>query len=308
VSNRHEFAATIRSSPSTDVTTAVREALDLGFGRLGLAHPFDSLHWERIREFVSRDRVVSVELFLPYPGALRPGVPCPFALGSLHTEVKRDALKYGNETVRFADRNDIPFVRIQPFAVEGVSRAKWLAACRDPHRAERLERLEAQRKVNAERHLDSFKSVLARLLDLADRYEVRVALTPGGSLPEMPSYAETSACIEEFAGAPLVVWPDTLLASREGEAAGVEAPESWWDAFQERMPGVTLRDLSPDLEPAPLGTGRVDWDSMRPMLEAASTWMVDPVQMTPAAFEEDRQFLVGLSQPQGEDGAGLLGI
>jgi sugar phosphate isomerase/epimerase len=305
-SNMHDFAATVRSSPTTDLASTVRGALDVGFGKLGLAHPLYAPHWESIREFISTDSVASVELFLPYPRALRPGAPCPFVLGSLHPEMRRDAVRHGSETVRFADRVGIPFVRIQPFGVEGVSRSMWLAACHDPHKEERLAALEARRKLNAERQLDSFKSVLARLLDLADRYEVRLALTPGGAPSEMPNYAEMSACIQEFEGAPLVLWPDTLLAATGSEGTGTGGPDGWWDAFQGRMPGVTLRDLTPGLEPAPLGTGRLDWDTMLPMLEAAATWMVDPVRVTPAALEEERQFLLRLSQPPREESGGVL--
>lgn len=293
----HEFATTIRSSPSNDVATSVREALDLGFSRLGLAHPLYSRDWEKVRGFVSAESVISVELFLPYPRAVHTGAQCPFVLGSLDSEARRDALKYGGETLHFAERNAIPFVRTQPFAVEGISRAAWSAARRDPHRAERLALLEAERKVNSKRHLDSFKSVLARLLDLADRYEVRIALTPGGSLLEMPNYTEMNDCFREFEGAPLVLWPETLLTPQRDGAADIGAPEDWWEAFRERMPGVTLRDFSEDLTPTPLGTGKVDWDDLRPMLESASTWMVDPVHRTPESLEGEREFLVGLSQP-----------
>ena len=42
------------------------------------------------------------------------------------------------------------------------------------------------------------------------------------------------------------------------------------------MSGLTLRDLDEDWEARDPGDGRIDWTSLRPVLDAASVWLLDP--------------------------------
>ncbi|MBI4603412.1 MAG: hypothetical protein HY721_15780 [Planctomycetes bacterium] len=245
-------AVLLRGVRPPEVAARARRVLDLGFDGVGLEDPLHHRSWEALREALPRRALLSVRLFLPYPRALREDQPCPFAMGSLDAGERRDAIQQGTETILFADRHRIPLVRVDPILLEATA---------PPEAA--LER---------RRRLDAYRLVLARLLDAADRYQRTLAVTPGGAAGEAPSPAELAVFFREFAGAPLEAWPDTLRL-RAHEAGGRADP---WVLLEGKAAAVTLRDSSGDLEPAALGAGLMDWESLRPRLESCPLWMADP--------------------------------
>jgi hypothetical protein len=201
-----------------------------------------------------------VRLFLPYPRGLRPGEECPFRLGSLHPEEKRDALKYGSETVTFAERHSIPFVLLPPAARGGDSRAAF----------------------------SSFLSTLSRLLELAARYAVRLAIEPAIEAARLPSGKEVETCLEEFEGAPLDLWP---------RAEGEEKPA--WERLAGRLAGVTV-PLPACIEAAAFEAA--GWKPFRPLLDASPIWLLDfPPGTAPDRLRAGRELLEALARGPEKD-------
>ncbi len=134
---------------------------------------------------------------------------------------------------------------------------------------------------------DALKAVLLKLLDAADRYSVRLALElagPGG----VPDLAGARECLAEFAGAPLGVWcyTDRLEAS--------------WEALRGAIDGATVADRGEGGKPEEPGKGIVDFESLRPLLEASPIWLLDPPLGAPLeSLERGMAFLRELSEPKG---------
>ena len=277
-----KFACCLRASPSESPARWAKRILDAGFEGIGLGHPFHASHWEEVRPLLPRERIDSVELFLPYPPGHPLGEPCPFHLDSSHPEEKADAVKYGTETILFADESSIPFIVIPPLNLEGdlggALRAEVDELPRNKRFGERVSRIQARRAPDAKHALDSFRSVLSKLLDTADRYSVRLAIVPGGFIDQAPSLAETRVLLKEFSGGPLCVWLDTLSYFVASDLGPIDA--ALFDELKRRFVGAALRDFSPKKEPVLLGTGRADWESLRPLLEAMPLWLADPPETT----------------------------
>ncbi len=198
------IAATLRSHSQARADRTARRLLDVGFDALVLARPLYLHDWQQLQPLLPRESVLAVELFTPLHRGLRPGQGCPFALGSLEPEQKRDAEKYGPSTITFADENGIRFVLLPGVELDTPGpRTPEL----DARGAAPVVRSDGAAEAGA--RLDSYLSTIDRLLTVADRYEVRLAITPTASPGRIPDAEQTEYCLSEFRGGPLCVWADT---------------------------------------------------------------------------------------------------
>ena len=298
------IASTLRSEPSGRAVDAARVRLDAGFETLVLAAPLYRQDWDTLKSMLPRESILAVELFLPLargalPGRLPQGDTSPFSLGSLHREAKRDAEKYGPATLSFAHHQGARYVLLPSIALEGdelrPGAAKGPTASGGPG---------SVRPPEAEAHLDSYLSTLDRLLVVAERYEVTLAITPAGSNKRMPDADDTALCLSEFRGAPLCVWPDTAQQAQAALLDGEVAPQ--WRRF-EPVPGVTLRDVSRDGSPCLPGDsllrgGSVDWPKLIRELEEVPRWLVDPPPGAgPGEIVRTLELLRGYLEPEAPD-------
>jgi hypothetical protein len=324
-----ELAVALRGSPQRDVVDQATEALDAGFSKLGLLSPIDDRSFARLRTALAPRSFCCVELFLPYRRRRGLGQPDTFRLGSPDAEDRRDAVTQGGETIRFAAANEIatvlvPVVRLDPELRRAQTRAWSL-----PRSQAVLDAIDAARAEEAPRKLDALRAVLSRLLDLADRYSVVVALGVGGWSDELPNAVEVAACLREFRGAPLMAWCDTLsytvsLEEERRRAAETPAASGAEDALANRglpfesdartaehstVRGSPWNDLKVSLGPATVsdkddrgaasrpGEGELDWKLVLPLLEACTPWLLDPPWGTPSGLLRGcREFLEGLGR------------
>lgn len=302
------FLAAIRSSPAASATLLARKALDLGYHGVSLGHPFHARDWEELSPAIPLESISSVELFLPYPRQLRAGEPCPFRLGSSRAEDRQEAVLQGTRTIQFAEAGQIPTVIVPTLKLEGDLRRDFLKILPRPDFAQRAPLLWARRKAGVSRPLDSYKSVVYRLLEAADRYGTRLALSCGGWIDEAPGILEAAACLEEFAGSPCCVWLDSVV---EGVAGGTLYPAEsteLLDALKEHVAGATLRDAAEDRSPAVLGTGCLEWEKASPILAACEAWMADPPPDSPGeALGPSLEFLARLASGPEADFFPLFG-
>jgi len=301
-------AAFLRSPAGPRPERAAAAILDLGFEGIVLAAPLDVSAWEALRTALPRESIAAIEVFLPWPRAVRPGSESPFRIASLHPEERRDAARQAIETVLAAERASIPLVIVPAARMGELAEPNLPPPERDPHREERIARLRGARESAVKPRLDSLLGLLSKMLSAADRYGVTVALVPGGHPDEIPSPEDAALCLEEFRGGPLLPWMDT----RSRALARSFAPVGY-DPFaaieKEGLAGATLRDVGPGGEPAPWGRGIADWEAEKPLLERCPVWAVDPPAVGEASLEEAREFMARLETPPGKPaGGGILGI
>ena len=283
-----KYACYLRGSPDEGAAARAKQILDAGFDSMGLGHPLHALHWVEVRPLLPREGISSVDLFLPYPRSHPAGEPCPFHLDSFHPEERRDAVKYGMSTILFADQNAIPFILVPPFRLEGTLRKDLDELPRNKRFQEGLFKLHALRQIEARLRLDSYRSVLSKLLDVADRYSTKLAIVPGGFIDEAPDFLETQACLKEFTGGPLCAWVDTLSYSVARELGPMDHVV---DALKEHLVGATLRDFSARKKPVLLGEGEADWLSLRELLLPIPHWLADPPEFSAASVHASLELL-----------------
>lgn len=287
----------LRGLPLADVRKNASRILDAGFLGMGLDHPFHAFQWEEVAAVLPRGSIVAVQLFLPYPNEVRPGAGCPFALGRLHPEEKRDALAQGRETILFAERSSIPTILVSPVTLDDL-RGELQSKKPDLRHEPVRERILGLRKAEAARRIDSFRSVLSRLLDEAGRYAVRLAILPGGLLDEAPSLEEAAGILKEFHGAPLVVCLD-LLRTTIGEDARASLLK-FLEAVGSDCAGALLKDGQDAQGSGSQGARPLDWEGLRPVLEACPVWLADEsLTRECGGLAETLQFLERLATASG---------
>lgn len=280
------LAATVRAPDPPRALARVTVLLETGFASLVLDDPLHHLSWKELRKLLPRETIAAIRLFLPYPAGLRPGTPSPFRLGSLHSEERRDGLKQAAATVTAAAEHSIPLILLP------VARF-------DPERPDRTPQPPSSPASTAvqpkrQRVLDAYKSSLSRLLDLADRHERILCITPSTRPDELPDTQETDACLREFEGAPLGSWLDTARLPAEFTAEGEETlQDGTVSAGQQRdIRGVSIHDTRDGEEGLVPGSGELDWDQLQPSLRSASVWTLDLRVGAPASeAREGYEFL-----------------
>jgi len=225
------------------------------------------LHWdfEELKKFLPSRGVAALSLFSPLPRSVRPGDPQPFRMGSLHPEERRDALEQGMRALRAADSLEVPFVVVPPAPLDEPSPEKVEPLLQSGGSERLWEALRTSCSARAARHLDSYLSTLARLLDQAARYARRLGIVIGGLPSELPDLAEAQKCLLEFEGAPLDLWVDLLRDARYRLSGGAGAERLRGD-LRPQVAGLTVQDGDREAAHLPLGSGEVElerWEELR---------------------------------------------
>lgn len=239
----------VRSCAPGDAVTRTRKVLEAGFERFTLFAPLWAAEAETILETFPRDLLCAVELFLPFPRGVRQGEPCPFRLGSPHPEERRDAVRWGSETLRFAETNEVRTVVVPPLRLDPALRKAHLRLTAEPSSGERArgERLTdgglTGERVRRER--------LGGERD-ADGREAGERAIPGGAVSGLAAAIESSRLAE--ARVPLDAFRSVLSRLlEEADTRGVKlalVPGGWAD----ELPSVPeALDLLREFRGGPLG-------------------------------------------------------
>jgi hypothetical protein len=278
-------AATTRWAGRPLSLSAVRKLLDLRFSSIAVDEEVRGKELEEAQRLVPRRSLAALHLFAPLPDRLEPGAPPPFVLGALHPEKRRDALEQALLSLQAADDLEIPVVILPPAPMEEPSAAQALELLGRRAAAPLWEGLRRKRQDYAGRQLDSYLSTLSRLLDRAERYSLRLALTVGGLPSELPDLGEACRCLSEFQGGPLALWLDTVRGARYRETGGADGGLLLGD-LAGKVAGVTVHDGNRRQGHLPLAGGEVDlgrWEELR-RAAAQAVWAVD---LTAEASEEE---------------------
>ena len=277
-------AASVRGADPASTLARARTLLDLEFAQLSLEEPLHALSWEVLRPALPRESVASLRLFLPYPRSVRVGTPSPWRLVHADARDRAELVEQATRSFEVADSCGIPRVLLPSAVVESSSGPS------NDGTGRRSSSAPARAAV-----LDSYRSILDRLLGLADRYSVKVCVTPSSRPLEVPDVSEAADCLAEFAGAPISLWIDTLripdgleVVADDPEAPGLRGP----DGRALPLEGVSLRDRREEREGVMPGRGEVDWTALDSLLRAAPLWLLDPgVEVATASLPEGKVFL-----------------
>ena len=262
------IAATTRMGPLTAAESSIKDSacqlLNIGFEKLVLHADFTTAHWEALHRYLPPRSIAAAYLFAPHKRSKSHGVlPAP-GLGSLNSDERRESIKRARQTVEFCDRNDIPFLIVPPISLEKPTYKdvkKWLL---QPSAAG-LVQLKERRSTapTTIKQLDCYLSTLSQILDIADRYERRVTLVPGGFPHEQPGLHEIELCLEEFSGAPVGILADMVRVHRYLRFQGPEMTR-WKDIISGNLTGILVHDGTDSQQGLPLGKGEVDLENWRP--------------------------------------------
>lgn len=131
-------------------------------------------------------------------------------------------------------------------------------------------------------HLDALRFSLDTLLRLADRHGLRLGLENRAHFHELPGPDDFALLFEEFAGAPLGYWHDTGHAQRNA-ALGICTPASLLAAGAKHLVGLHLHDARGLRDHLPLGSGEIDFGTLKPFLAPDIPRVIELAPGTPEA-------------------------
>ena len=293
------YAASLSASTPAAAQQGAATILDAGFDGIVLKSPVRHEAWNALREWLPKDSVKAIELFLPSPRSLRPGEHAPFSAAAENKTERSENLAQARKTLEAVDQLGIPLVLIPMTSlnISGLGR-NYLEPTASPEQ-EQLSFRAASVELRA--RMDSLLVLLSFLLEQAERYATTICLTPGNRPGELPMMSEALACLKEFDGAPMGLWLDTRRLPAELLAVppiGGSAAAAGSDLLN-RLQGGSLADETTEGEACSPGRGIVPWD------QVASSISKLPLLSLEGDLEEGRLFLTGLEEEEASPG-GLL--
>jgi sugar phosphate isomerase/epimerase len=239
----------------------------------------------------SRMRVASLHNYCPFP-ALKPNVPPGgdyFDLASPDRSERDLAVEWTIRTIEHAHDLEAGRVVLHCGAVEMTPNQQriyaWYQA--EPGENDRVEELlsrELERRRRCRQpHLDAIRFSLDRLLNVAQRYDVRLGLENRYHYFEIPDRDEFNMLFDEFEGAPVGYWHDTGHAHAQ-ELLGIVTQADLLESQGDRLVGIHLHDavgLKDHLAP---GTGEIDFKLLDPHLGADAALVIE---LAPGTGKED---------------------
>ena len=290
------YAASLSASTPAAAQQGAAAILDAGFDGIVLKSPVRHEAWNALREWLPKDSVKAIELFLPSPRSLRPGEHAPFSAAAENKTERSENLAQARKTLEAVDQLGIPLVLIPMTSlnISGLGR-NYLEPTASPEQ-EQLSFRAASVELRA--RMDSLLVLLSFLLEQAERYATTICLTPGNRPGELPMMSEALACLKEFDGAPMGLWLDTRRLPAEllaVPAIGGSATAAGSDLLN-RLQGGSLADETTEGEACSPGQGIVPWD------QVASSISKLPLLSLEGDLEEGRRFLADLEEEETSPG------
>jgi sugar phosphate isomerase/epimerase len=219
-------------------------------------------------------RVVSVHNFFPLP----PFVPRLrasgdlFLLSDLDREERQCAVRWTTHSIECANDLEAGAVvlhcgKVEMDAQYSVARRYFdQGAIRSEEAQAFLASKMAERELKKRRHLDALLASLDRLLAVAEKHQVRLALENRAHYHELPGPGEFDEIFAEFDGAPLGYWHDVGHAHLH-QVLTLAEPHALLNQHAERLIGIHLHDARGLDDHLPPGQGEVDFHVIRSFLK-----------------------------------------
>ncbi|MEM7231046.1 MAG: hypothetical protein AAF517_02655 [Planctomycetota bacterium] len=263
--------------------------LDAGFHGLTLEEPLHLASWQELLAILPPRVVDAVSLLVPYSKRVPLKERAGLQLGLLDSSGRDELRRQADASIEAADRAQIPRI-VVPYVDFSEARAE-----------------EERRRV-----LDDYLRTLDDLLSKVDRYSLRVALTPSDLRGEGPGPIELAIVEEEFRGASLSLWLDSVRVVPD--ATPSPSPEAEEETVDDVPPvvvpetclevdGMSIRDRDGERHGTVPGTGDVDWDAIDDRVQGAPIWALDLLETAPLeVFGPAFEHLQALEEGGEEDG------
>lgn len=230
----------------------------------------------------ARIQVVSLHNYCPCP-SLIPGVSPSgdyFRLSALDREERQWAVQWTIKTLEQAHDLEARNVVLHCGSVDLQDRHQELRRLlalegRDsPSLQHSLARALALRQAHQGPHLEALLFSLDRLLPIAEKYQIVMGLENRYHYHELPNPTELEVILDEFRGGPIGYWHDTGHAHAH-EQLGIISQQQLLDRFAKNLAGLHLHDargLDDHLSP---GSGEIDWEMLKPYLEAGRPAVIE---------------------------------
>ncbi len=217
----------------------------------------------------SRLPVVSIHNFFPVPGIIKSGQGSGdhFLLSHPDREERLNAIKWTRRTIEHANDLEAGVVVLHCGRVDIDPGIDQIHAYYQSDRITSEEALNfiSKAKEHRDRHkpkyIDSLLSSLDRLLGVAERYHVTLALENRYHYHELPGPNDFPVIFNEFDGAPLGYWHDTGHAHVNDILSMTEA-DALLSRNLDRLVGIHLHDAVGLTDHLPPGTGDIDFSKI----------------------------------------------
>jgi hypothetical protein len=276
-------------------------AFGLGFERLVLDGPLWAGTWDALRAHLPRESVFALRVFEPRPVTMRPGSSAPFEilLGELSAaEIDRQI------AVTLAAADSIGSRCVLLPVLRGLSPRK-ASSMETSRGAGRGASRESKAPDERDKIFDRYRRLVDSVASQAGRYGIEIAMHTTGRWRESPDPVEVQRCLEDFDGAPIVLWLDAIRlpfsafveraapirdprdrrGSRRSQRAAPELGEAETlaptvaaldpDALSHRTRGLVLHDTRGDSEGLVPGDGTTEWESVAPIARSVPLVCLD---------------------------------
>jgi len=217
----------------------------------------------------SRLKVVSMHNFFPIPGVLKTGRGGGdlFLLSHPDREERQNAIKWTLRTIEHAHALESGVVILHCGRVEMEPAIDQLHGF---HRSGQIESDEAQafiarmidhRDRKKPKYIDGLLFSLDRLVRVAERYHVILALENRYHYYELPGTDDFLTIFSELDGAPLGYWHDSGHA-HINEVLSMSEADSLLNMNRDRLVGIHLHDATGLDDHLPPGTGDIDFSKI----------------------------------------------
>ncbi len=196
-----------------------------------------------------------------------------FKLSSLEDEEWKMALKYSIRTIENADDINARFVVFHFGKVDiDFDKEKFHQSIdkgliyQEEGRRFRNEIIKA-RKEKASKHLDRVLKAIDKLLNIADKYSIKIGVENRYYPHQIPDFEEVGVIMREFEGGPIGFWLDFGHAVVQGNW-NLPGLDDYLDAYKSYLLGLHIHDCEGRFDHKPPGFGKIDFNKYKDLLKS----------------------------------------
>jgi sugar phosphate isomerase/epimerase len=252
----------------------LREIRDLGFEFAELSHGIRISLLPGIIEAVDAGeiKISTLHNFCPLPIGVNHAAPNLFKFTSLDARERENAYRHSVKTMETAARLKAQLVVLHMGCIEMRDYTDRLVEMlgngeKDSPKYRKLcLELEEKREQKKEKHVLLAGEMLQRLLELANRYGIKLGVENREALEEIPLESDFGLFFREFRDPLVCYWHDTGHAQIK-ENLGFIQHAAHLESMADRLAGFHIHDVQfPAQDHCPPGSGMIDYAALKPFV------------------------------------------